>query len=187
MESKDSFHVSIILDKNKVSKLYKEFGTAYWKTYIEDPLRTHVREFTKTQSMFAMTTDSSVSKMMQKNVKEYLVKFLKENKMPIFVKVVAVGKVLPQKAIIEETIRTGVARQAKRTQIENEKMQIQRKQTEIARAEADRAYMDKFGMTPDQYLEFLRLKVQEKAVANGANVSLIMGNATPMVDVSPRK
>ena len=181
------FHINVsiqIMEKD-LKSLYTKFGTAWWKTYVEDPLRTHVREFTKTESMFSMTTDSIVSKNMQENVKIYLVKFLKDNNIPVMVKVVSVGKVLPQQAIIDETIKTGVARQAKRTQVENQQMQVQRKQTEIARAEADKAYMETFDMTAKQYLEFLRIKVQEKAVANGANVSLIMGNAQPMVDVSP--
>jgi len=183
------FHinVSIVINPEKAAYLYTTFGRKFWKSFVEDPLRTHVREYTKSKSMFEMTTNSQVSKEMQVNVKTFLVKFLKDNKIPVTVKVVAVGKVLPQKAIIEETIRTGVARQAKRTQIENQKMQVQRKQTEIARAEADKAYMETFNMSANQYLEFLRLKVQEKAVANGANVSLIMGNAQPMVDVTPKK
>ena len=181
------FHinVSIQINRKDLKALYIKFGVDYWKTFVEDPLRTHVREFTKTQSMFAMTTDSKVSKEMQQNVKTYLVSFLKDNMIPVTVRVVSVGKVLPQQAIIDETIKTGVARQAKRTQVENQQMQVQRKQTEIARAEADKAYMETFDMTAKQYLEFLRIKVQEAAVANGANVSLIMGNAQPMIDVSP--
>ena len=183
------FHlnVSIQIMEKDLKSLYMNFGVNWWKVFVEDPLRTHVREFTKTKSMFQMTTDSTVSRSMQENVKTYLVDFLKENNIPVMVKVVSVGKVLPQQAIIDETIKTGVARQAKRTQIENEQMQIQRKNTEVARAEADKAYMITFDMTAQQYLDFLRIKVQEQAVANGASVSLIMGNAQPMIDVSPTK
>jgi len=72
--------------------------------------------------------------------------------------------------------------QAKATQNREEEMHNAREQAEIARAKADRAYMDAMHLTSDQFIQLKQIEmISEK---DDAHLNVIIGaDAVPMFNV----
>jgi len=176
-------HLTLMNEEGKTPILVDKFGHKWYINKVREPLRNIVRNFTKDHKMFEMTTDSKITTDLENLVFTKMTKFLKEEKIPVKLVRVTVGKVMPPEAIVEETIQTGVQKQNVKTQNERVKAEKAREAAERASAKADRAYMDEIGMTTNQYLKSRELDNQKEAIKNGSNVTIIMGQATPMVNI----
>lgn len=186
-------HLTFQYQKGQGYTLVEEFGIknhAWYHNNVREPLRKKIREFTKKKKMFEMTTNPLVVLELQNLIKKFLNDILYEKGMPINVKEVKVGKVTPPKEVLDETIRTGIEKQKTKTNNNRVEAEIARKQAEIASAEADKAYMQKMGLTPAQYLEMKAIQASK----DGGNVKLniIMGQNSdnrkiqPVIDISKR-
>lgn len=164
--------------------LVEKFGTTGWyKNKVQEPLRNSVREFTKAQTMFEMTTDPRVVTELETKVAQEIMLFLKKENIPTELVLATIGKVMPPQAVIDATIQTGVQKQNVLTQVERVKAEQARELAEKASAMADKAYMSAINMNADQYLRMKELDNQKLAIAKGGSVSIIMGNAQPMFNI----
>lgn len=176
-------HLTLINEEGATPILVDSFGRNWYKNKVREPLRNVVRNFTKDHKMFEMTTDSKVTTELENLVQIKMSHFLKKEGIPVTLVRVSVGKVMPPAKILEETIQTGVQKQNVKTQNERVKAEKAREAAERASAKADRAYMEEIGMSTNQYLRSRELDNQKEAIKNGSNVTIIMGQATPMVNI----
>lgn len=180
-------HLTFKHIEGKTPILVEKFGNDWYKNKVREPLRNSTRTFTKNHTMFEMTTDSAITDKLEKQVKQEIREFLVREKIPTELVEATVGKVMPPKTVIEATILTAVQKQNVKTQQERVKAEESREKAERASANADKAYMKAIGMNASQYLEMKRLEVQKLAIEaardGNANITIIMGNAQPMVNV----
>ena len=166
-----------IIDANR-------YSTGGWYgSKVKEPLRNAVREFTKNNTMFQMTTDPNVVTQLEEIVTKEVKDFLLKEGIPTELVKATVGKVSPPKAVIDSTIQTAVQKQNVKTQEERVKAEQARELAEKASATADKAYMSAINMTADQYLKMKELDNQRMAIEKGNSVNIIMGNAQPMFNV----
>lgn len=166
-----------IIDSNR-------YSTGGWYgSKVKEPLRNTVREFTKSNTMFQMTTDPDVVTRLEIIVTDEVKKFLTAEGIPTELVKATVGKVSPPKAVIESTIQTAVQKQNVKTQEERVKAEQARELAEKASAMADKAYMSAINMNADQYLKMKELDNQKLAIEKGNSVNIIMGNAQPMFKI----
>lgn len=170
----ENFGIGII-DENR-------YSTGGWYgSKVKEPLRNAVREFTKGNTMFQMTTDPTIVTKLENIVSTEIKRFLETEGIPTELVNATVGKVTPPKAVIDSTIQTAVQKQNVKTQEERVKAEQSRELAEKAAANADKAYMKAIDMNADQYLKMKELDNQKLAIERGSNVTLIMGNGVPLI------
>lgn len=180
-------HLTFINIQGKTPILVEKFGKNWYKNKLREPLRNGVRAFTKNTKMFDMTTNSLVTKNMEASITLLVRTFLKEEGIPVELAKATVGKVMPPADVIASTIATAVQKQNVKTQKERVKAEESREKAEIASANADKAYAQTFGFSPEQYLRMKKLE-NERVAIEGAkegkiNMTLILGNAQPMFNI----
>lgn len=181
-----SIHMTFKHISGKTPILIKEFGEEGWyNNKVKEPLRNSIREFTKSKTMFEMTTDPATVTELEKKVADEIRLFLKTEGIPTELVVVTIGKVMPPQAVLDATIQTGVQKQHVKTQEERVKAEQSRELAEKASANADKAYMNAINMSADQYLKMKELDIQKLAIEKGgSNISILMGNAQPMYNIN---
>jgi very-short-patch-repair endonuclease len=99
-------------------------------------------------------------------------------KLPVVVLQVTIGAVTPPPEVLEETRRTAAQNQSILTQEARAKSESARKQAEINKAIADKAYQTQMNMSTTDYLHLRALEIEKEKielVREKQNVSIIMG------------
>jgi regulator of protease activity HflC (stomatin/prohibitin superfamily) len=174
-------HLTFKHIEGKTPILVEKFGNDWYQNKVREPLKNSVREFTKNNTMFQMTTDPNVITKLENVVTTEVQKFLKDEGIPTELAKVTVGKVSPPQAVIDSTIQTAVQKQNVKTQEERVKAEQSRELAEKAAANADRAYMQAINMNAEQYLKMKELDNQKLAIEKGSNVNIIMGSGIPLI------
>jgi len=192
------FHAHVLIQHIKGSTpiLLKNFGGVvhtpaapggiryvWWENNVKEPFRAMVRHFTKSHSMFEMTTNPEITDKMEQLLLKEVRRLVSSKGIPVDIIKVTIGKVTPPQKVIESTIMTAVQKQRRITQEERVKAEQARAKAETASAEADLAYAKTFGMTPDQYLRNKKLENDRTAIKKADKVDVIIGNVTPVKTV----
>ena len=176
------------INKNDAWQIYQNFGgTGWYQRNLKERFRTQIRSFVKTQPLFKLTTDETVIKRMQAEIKTSITTYAAKKNLPITIMEVIIGRAIPPEAVVKQTELTAAQKQRRLTEEQRAKAEIYRKQAESNKALADKAYMQKFGMSITQYLELRRLEIEEQRIEMAKthkNVNVIMGNAQPMFSVT---
>jgi regulator of protease activity HflC (stomatin/prohibitin superfamily) len=184
MISKDNtpvaFHayLKVQIKKGETPALYKGFGEAWYVNSIQPTFRAVVRDKASQYKMFELAGSRDTLKKIEDYVFDNMVNYFKQMGMPVTVLQVTIGAVTPPPEVLEETRRTASQNQSSLTQIARAKSELERKQAEINKALADRAYQSQMGMTIDQYLHLRALEIEKEKVElvrDKQNVSIIMG------------
>jgi len=178
-----SIHLTFQHQKGNTPSLVKNFGKAWYKNNISEPLRNYTRSYTKKHKMFEMTSNGKVTDELQKQVTARVRALLVQRGIPTDLILAAVGRVIPPASVIKATEETAIQKQRVRTNNNRVQAENARKNAEIASAAADKAYMQELGLSPEQYLRMKELDNQRAAIDGKANVTIIMGSAQPMVQV----
>ena len=97
------------------------------------------------------------------------------------------GSAIPSPELLDESRRTAAQNQSKLTQNARANAELARKQAEINKAIADRAYMMQMGMSTQEYLTLRSLEIEDKKVEMARekqNVTVVMGvQALPTYDI----
>lgn len=172
-------HMTFQHQEGKTPILLQHFGDAWYSGKIQQPLRNDVRNFVKGYTMFEISTDPVIADELQKVVEAKVRMFITKEKIPTQLLNVSVGKVLPPKTVIDATLETAAQKQRILTQEARVQAEHARKIAEEATAEADKAYMNKMGMTPQQYLQNKQLDI----IAVKPDVKVFLGSTPqPMVN-----
>lgn len=174
-------HLTFKHIEGKTPILVEKFGTKWYENKVKEPFRNAVREFTKNNTMFQMTTSPDTVTKLEAAVNIEIQKFLKDEGIPTELVRVSVGKVSPPQAVIDSTIQTAVQKQNVKTQEERVKAEQSRELAEKAAANADKAYMNAINMNAEQYLRMKEIDNQKLAIERGSNVHIIMGGGIPLI------
>lgn len=175
-------HLTFKHIEGKTPILVEHFGARWYENKVKEPFRNAVREFTKNNTMFQMTTSPETVTKLEAAINNEIQKFLQDEGIPTELVRVSVGKVSPPQAVIDSTIQTAVQKQNVKTQEERVKAEMSREQAEVASANADKAYMRTLNISPEQYLKMKEIDNQKLAIEKGANINIIMGNGVPLIN-----
>jgi regulator of protease activity HflC (stomatin/prohibitin superfamily) len=173
------YHASVRLQITDSVGLLSKFGTDYYKNNIQRAFQTMNRNQVRQYSMPELALQQEVVEKVERELEKELQEYVDRFKIPVKILDISLGKISPQKEIIAAYNETGVQQQRAKTEAQRANAEESRKAAEIKRAEADRAYQEARGLTPDQYLKMLQIEACSKS-----NCTMIMGsNAVPMVNV----
>lgn len=175
-------YMTLQIEKGKTPILMSNYGIDWFKNNIEVVYRNFVREEISKYSPFDLMSNREVCTTIDNEVKrkldEHIANLSKTKEFPVTCREVITGRAKPNDKQLAEMNNTAAAIQAKQTQQRLAEKEEARKKAEIARAEADKAYMQEMHLTPDQ---FITLKIVEKS---SPNVDIVMGgNTTSMFNV----
>ncbi len=167
----------------KTPKLHASFGPDWYKQNLKELFRTSVRDEVVKNTMTALTTrqvnkdGKEIIAEIQRVVLSEMREFVKQKGIDVEVMEVIVGKATPPGKVLEALAETASQQQRSKTEDERRKAEINRKGAEIERANADNAYRNSVGFTPEQ---FLKLEVAKKQV-EAAEKCGAKGNCTTIV------
>lgn len=184
------FHAVLSYQITDSVKLVREFGADYVNGYpgffarnLDQPFRTAVRDEVKKHDMQAMAITASAAEVVDAIVTTHLESLIKESGVPIRLIDLSLGRANPPDAIKSQRVATAAQEQRIITEQQTKLAEDQRKMAEESRAAADRAYNDKMGLSPAQYVALETIRMQRDVCANGKCTFLFGGGAIPTVDV----
>jgi regulator of protease activity HflC (stomatin/prohibitin superfamily) len=161
------FHAVIRLQTYDSVKLFKKFGYTWYDSNVAIEFATAVRQAVRNHGMNETIADSRTIASIDNEVYAHMQAYLKRIDMPVHLIAVTVGKANPPKDVLEQRIQTAREQQRQITMVQTQKAEEARMGAEAARARADNAYRVDMGLSPDQFLQLERIKMQENACANG--------------------
>jgi regulator of protease activity HflC (stomatin/prohibitin superfamily) len=169
-------YITLQVIPGKSPILMKNYGVDWFKNNIEAVYRNFVREEISKYSPFDLMSNREVCNQIDYSVKTKLESHIQslsaKKEFPVECREVITGRAKPNDKQLAEMNNTAAAIQAKQTQQRIAEKEEARKKAEIARAEADQAYMNEMRLSPDQ---FITLKLVEKA---NPNIDVLIGNGS---------
>jgi len=186
-----SFHVVAtfrVVDSVKLVSLFgadrDERGWGFWDRNVDQPLRTAVRDAVKKRDMQEMAISQSAADDVGREVAVAANQIVQQANIPIAFIAINVGRVNPPDAIKNQRIATAEQEQRAITEQQTKLAEDQRKAAEQSRAAADNAYRMAMQLSPDQFLQLERIKMQRDVCSRGTNCTFFIGgNVTPVKDV----
>lgn len=180
-------YLKLKIKKGETPLLYEKFGYNWYEHSIKETFRTMIRDKASSYKMFDLAGNREVLAEIQKETSEKIKQYCDTLDIPIEILQVMVGAVTPPAEVLEETKRTAAQNQSILTQTARAKAEASRKNAEINKAIADKAYQNQMAMTVEQYLELRALEIEKEKieiVRDKQNVSIIMGQGIiPMYGV----
>ena len=174
--------------KGRTPELYKNFGVDWYANSIQPTFRAVVRDKASQFKMFELAGSREVLKQVEDYVFDNMKTYFEKMNLPVTVLQVTIGAVTPPPEVLEETRRTASQNQSILTQSARAKSEDARRQAEINKAIADKAYQNQMNMSIDQYLHLRALEIEKEKieiVRDKQNVSIIMGQGiVPMYGVN---
>ena len=159
-------------------------GWGFWSRNIDQPIRTAVRDSVKKRDMQEMAISQTAADAVGQEVNNAAVTIVQRLGVPILLTAVSVGRVNPPDAIKNQRIETAAQEQRAITEQQVKLAEDQRKAAEQSRAAADNAYREAMQLSPDQFLQLERIKMQRDVCAHaGSCTFFIGGGVTPVKDV----
>ena len=187
-----NFHVVLTWQVIDSVKLVKSYGAdvdnrgnwGFFLRNLDQPIRTAVRDSVKKYDMQEIALTQTAADQVQNDVVRDTLTILAATGVPIKVlpNGVTVGRILPPDAIKTQRIATAEQEQRQETEKQRKLAVDQRKQAEMARAEADNAYNEKMRLNPGQYIELERIKMLQEVCKSGKCIFL-NGPGTPLLNV----
>lgn len=179
-------NVTFQIEKGKTPLLYKNFGAKWYDNSISPGFRTSFRnEFSKYE-LFDLSSKRQTSVNIQNFLRSYLEARIKVLGLPVKVIDISVGGITPPDEVLNETKKTAAHNQEIYSQTQRALAESARKQAEVNKAIADKAYQKEMGMTTQEYLSLRHLEIEKEKVElikNNKNISIIFGNANPVFPV----
>lgn len=193
-----SFHVVGTFKITDPVKLVSQFGAdrykdqagnlggwEFWTRNIDQPLRTAVRDSVKKRDMQEMAISQTAADAVGNEVRTAAISIVQKTGVPIVITDINVGRVNPPDAIKNQRVETAAQEQRAITEQQRKLAEDQRKAAEQSRANADNAYRQEMQLSPDQFLQLERIKMQREVCAHEkGNCTFFIGNGpSPVVDV----
>jgi hypothetical protein len=159
-------------------------GWEFWDRNLDQPIRTAVRDSVKKRDMQEMAIDQSAADAVGQEVAAATVKIIQQTGVPLACSAINVGRVNPPDAIKTQRIETAAQEQRAITMQQTKLAEDQRKAAEQSRASADNAYREAMDLSPDQFLQLERIKMQREVCGHaGACTFFIDGHPVPTLRV----
>lgn len=176
-------------------KLVRDFGAdtitysdnttkpGFFARNLDQPFRAAVRDAVKKRDMQAMAITATAAEAVDAEVTLHLEALIKETGVPIRLIDLSLGRANPPDAIKHQRIETAAQEQRIITEQQKKLAEDQRKMAEESRAAADRAYNEKMGLSPAQYVTLETIRMQREVCAGGKCTFLLGAGVLPTVDL----
>jgi hypothetical protein len=194
-----SFHVVATFRVTDPVKLVTQFGAnrnkdsngspegwEFWARNIDQPMQNAVRDAVKKRDMQEMAISQTAADAVGQEVKAAALSIVQQTGVPIVITAINVGRVNPPDAIKNQRIETAAQEQRAITEQQTKLAEDQRKMAEQSRAAADNAYREAMDLSPDQYLQLERIKMQRDVCTHAACTFFIGGGPVPTIDAGKR-
>ena len=191
-----SFHVVATFRVIDSVKLVRQYGAdvnqqtgipGFWDRSIDQPLRTAVRDSVKKRDMQEMAISQTAADAVGQEVSAAAIEIVQQTGVPILFSAINVGRVNPPDAIKNQRIETAAQEQRAITEQQTKLAEDQRKAAEQSRAAADNAYRQAMQLSPDQFLQLERIKMQRDVCSKGTNCTFFIGGGvSPVLDVGKK-
>lgn len=181
-----SAYLKVQVRKGQTPDLYKNFGKDWYVNNLQASFRTMVRDKASAFKMFELSSKREISLKLQIDIYKDIVDYAKSINLPVDIMQVSIGSIAPPEQVLTETKLTAAQNQSVLTQSARATAELSRKQAEINKADADKAYQNEMNMTVDQYLHLRQLEIEKEKVElikDNKNVSIIFGGASPTFPV----
>jgi hypothetical protein len=187
-----SFHVVATFKVTDPVRLVSGFGAdrtdkgdwGFWMRNLDQPMSNAVRDAVKKRDMQEMAISQTAADAVGQEVNTAAISIVQKLGIPIVFTAVNVGRVNPPDAIKNQRIETAAQEQRAITEQQTKLAEDQRKAAEQSRAAADNAYREAMQLSPDQFLQLERIKMQRDVCAHGGTCTFFIGGgASPVLDV----
>ncbi|NGY05205.1 SPFH domain-containing protein [Solimonas terrae] len=177
------FHTVIRLQVVDPVALVRDFGKDWYQNNVEQEFFNRVRSAVKKHGMNETAIQTTAIDEIDDEVTQEIDQYLKQTKLPVRLLKITVGKANPPDAVRNQRIETAQQEQRVLTEHKRDLAEQSRKAAELSRAEADNAYRNAIGLSPAQFVEMERIKMQQDVCgAKDAHCTFIIGgNVTPVV------
>jgi regulator of protease activity HflC (stomatin/prohibitin superfamily) len=179
------FHAIVVLQVTDSVDLIQHFGPYWYANNIEEQFKTMVRQAVRKHGMNETAISTKALDSIDTEIKDSLAEFLQEKKLPIRLVTMTVGRANPPDAIKHQRIETAAQEQRIQTEMQIKLAEDQRKLAELARAEADQAYRNGIGLSPEQYVQLKNIEMQARVCdeKDRGCTFIINGGAVPTINV----
>ena len=190
-----SAHITLKIIDGKSPVLHKNYGPAWYTNNVKENFREIVRNFISTYDMYTLVSNREVYDKVKADITEkmqiYFDKLNSNKEFPIQIINVVVDKAKPNDMVLEELNKTAAMAQQKITQQRQQEMEDQRCITEQKRADADKAYMMRMGLSSDAFIKLKYAEIELEKVEMiknkpNINVDVMLGNATQIWDIKQK-
>jgi len=181
-----SAYLKLQIKKNETPNLYKNFGESWYANNIQATFRTLVREKACVHKMFDLASKREISAKLEVDILTLMQEYAKKINLPVEIMQVSIGAITPPNEVLTETKNTAAQNQSILTQASRKNAEDARKDAEISKANADKAYQNQMGMTVAEYLHLRQLEIEKEKIElikDNPKVSIIFGNAQPTFPV----
>jgi hypothetical protein len=187
-----SFHVVATFKVTDPVRLVSGFGAdrdntgnwGFWTRNLDQPMQNAVRDAVKKRDMQEMAISQTAADAVGQEVNAAGVRIVQQLGLPIAFTAINVGRVNPPDAIKNQRIETAAQEQRAITEQQTKLAEDQRKAAEQSRATADNAYREAMQLSPDQFLQLERIKMQRDVCAHGTTCTFFIGGGvSPVMDV----
>ena len=160
--------------------LHSNYGSAWFETNLYNFYCNRVRDYVSQHTFFDLMSNrailNEIDTKLLKEMQDFVAELSKDKEFPVMIKQVTIGKAIPNKEQLDEMNNTARQIQAKETEARRAEAQEAREIAEVKKARADRAYIKELGISVDQYIALRQWDVIEKK--QGANIDVLVGDRT---------
>lgn len=162
-------------------RLIKDYGPNWYANNLEAEFRNRVRQAVRKHGMNETAIDTTAIDAIDHEVTLAMLQYIKRSNLPIELLKITVGKANPPDAIKDQRIKTAEEQQRKLTMEQSQAAEEARLGAERARAQADNAYRQEMGLSPEQFVQIKQIDTIS-AVCRAGNCTFVSGGGTPIVD-----
>jgi regulator of protease activity HflC (stomatin/prohibitin superfamily) len=179
------FHAVIRLQVVDPVVLVRDFGASWYKNNVEQEFFNRVRSAVKKHGMNETAIQTTAIEEIDTEVSQAMTSYLVSSKLPIRLLKITVGKANPPDAVKNQRVETAQQEQRALTEHQRDLAEQSRKAAEQSRADADNAYRNALNLTPAQFVEMERIKMQQSVCSQkDAHCTFIIGtHVDPVVSV----
>ena len=181
-----TFHAIMVLQVVDSVSLIKNFRPDWYKNNMEEPFKTMIRQAVRKRGMNETAISTTALDAIDAEIRDQLIAFIKDKKLPVQLLTMTVGKANPPDAIKNQRIETATQEQRIQTEKQTKLAEDQRQQAEQSRANADNAYREAMHLSPEQFIQLETIKMQRDVCGgNGkAGCTFIQnGSAVPTLNM----
>jgi regulator of protease activity HflC (stomatin/prohibitin superfamily) len=184
------YHAALRFQVTDAVKIVKNFGykwhdmgggvwlPEWYARSVQRTFQTMNRDQVRNYSMPELALTNEVVAKVEADLTTQLTAYVDKIGLPVKILGVTLGKISPSESILHAYNETGVQQQRAKTEHQRKLAEDARKEAEVSRAIADRAYQDSMGMNTDQYIRLQTVKM----CADKQNCSVFLGaNPQPFV------
>lgn len=180
-----SVYLKVLIKKGQTPDLCKNFGGDKWyENNLKATFRTMVRDKASIFKMFDLASKREISSKLEKDIFKDISEYAQKLNIPVEILQVSIGAITPPEQVLTETKLTAAQNQSILTQDARANAELSRKQAEINKAIADKAYQNQMGMTVAEYLHLRQLEIEKEKVElikdNPKTTIIFGGNSLPI-------